>query len=422
MKRLVVAAAWCLFAATLVSAQSPIRVLWTYPGPANPGYEWVTLSAVESGVVYTVVKGKTWDFSTENGAFKETGSTIVALDLASGRPNWSAESRWPILSPLLLTAGRLIVHNGYGEVLCFDARNGKPLWKVEPELHPGSWDERTMPSALGERIYLREENEIVARGLKDGKAVWRTPIEAVQNRRVFPAVAGGRIIVANAMDAVLVLDAETGAVVWKKKLDGIGETTTATAASVLVSNADRVFYWQASDGREIWTFGEPPMKFEFNADKMKQQNPRQLREPIWNLENLKALAIKGEAVYFLQKRVMYPQGAAFSLEIACHDLATTRVMHWYQPVGKEFQGFSLAGPLALIVDGSTLTALNAADGKNVWEFEIPGEIRLQGQALALNGKILVVGTKGMTCLETGDPRISGWTQSGGGPARAGTGR
>ncbi|MGD0783612.1 MAG: PQQ-binding-like beta-propeller repeat protein, partial [Candidatus Aminicenantales bacterium] len=268
--------------AMIVSAAFPIgpaaqvRVLWTLAGPSNPGFEWVTLAAAENGLAFAVKPGPPWDYATENGRFTETGSTIAALDLATGRPAWSAESRWPVLSPLLLTAGRLVAYNGYGEVLCFSARDGKPLWKVEPEPHPGGWDERTLPTAQGERIFLREGDEIVGRSIRDGAAVWRTPIEAVQNRRVFAAPAGDRLIVANAMDAVLALDMKSGQILWRKKIDGVGETVLAGPDFALVANGDQVFNLDPADGREIWTCGRPPMKFEPSPQKSNRQDPRKL--------------------------------------------------------------------------------------------------------------------------------------------------
>jgi hypothetical protein len=398
-----------------------VRVLWTYPGPSNPGYEWVTLAAAENGLAFVVKPGPRWDYTTENGRFTETGSTISALDLGTGRPVWTAESRWPILSPLLLASGRLVAYNGYGEVLCFSARDGKALWKVEPETHPGGWDERTLPTAQGEWIFLREGGEIVSRSIRDGKAVWRTPIEAVQNRRVFPAPAGDRLIVANSMDAVLALDMRSGKVLWRKKIDGVTEVVVAGPGVAMVATGDKALALDPADGREVWTCGQPPMKFEFNAQKMKRQDPRQIHEPIWNLENVKPLAVQGKSVILFQKRVMYPEGRSFMTEAGCYDLASGRNMHWYQGVGPEFQGLSSAGPLVLTAEGRKVIAWTAADGRRAWEFEIPGETRLQGQPLAAGGRILVVGSLGLICLETGDPQVTGWGQSGG-PARTGVGR
>ena len=108
MKRAAAAAvaAALIFAACPAGLAAQVRVLWTLAGPSNPGYEWVTLAAAENGLAFAVKPGPPWDFTTENGRFTETGSTIAALDLATGRPVWTAESRWPILSPLLLTSGR----------------------------------------------------------------------------------------------------------------------------------------------------------------------------------------------------------------------------------------------------------------------------------------------------------------------------
>ena len=163
------------------------------------------------------------------------------------------------------------------------------------------------------------------------------------------------------------------------------------------------------------------MKFESNTEKTKQQDPRRLHEPIWSLEAVKALAVQGGGVFVFQKRVMYPQGSPFMPELACYDLATVRDgdMRWSQSLGSEFQGLSAAGPMVLTVEGRTIIARSAAEGRTAWEFEVPGEKLLQGQALAVGGKILVVGSTGLTCLETGDPLLTGWAQCGGGPSRSG---
>jgi outer membrane protein assembly factor BamB len=394
-------------------AQSPSpRVLWTFAGPANPGYEWVTLAAVDNGLVFAVGPGETWNFTTENGAFKETGSTITALDLRNGSKVWAAESRWPILSPLLVVSGRLVAYNGYGEVLCFSARDGKPLWKVEAELHPGSWDEQTLPTARGERVFLREKNEIVCRSLRDGRAVWRTEVESVQNRRVHAAPAGDRLVVANSMDAVLGLDMASGKILWRKKIDAVGADLTAGPGFALAADGDRTIALDPADGREIWTCGRPALP-----------NGRSIsaKSPVWNLEKVAPLAAIGDRVLLYQKKVRYPDGQSFSLEAALYDRAALRDQIWSLPLGSDFQGLCPAGPLILSVEGGTLSAWNAVDGRKAWEFRLPGEGRLQGQPLAADGKILVIGKKGLTCLETGDPRLTGWSQSGG-PARLGESR
>jgi outer membrane protein assembly factor BamB len=92
---------------------------------------------------------------------------------------------------------------------------------------------------------------------------------------------------------------------------------------------------------------------------------------------------------------------------------------WTYSLEESFAGFSLAGQGAIIVQGAKVTLLNSENGNLLWDFQIPEEKGLQGQALAVAGKILVVGTKGLYCIDTGDPRISGWPQCAGGATRSG---
>jgi outer membrane protein assembly factor BamB len=377
------------------AARAPvgIHVLWTRAGASNPSYEWVTMSAVGDGIVYSVFPGKTWDYATESGRFTETGAAIVALDLSTGRERWSAESRWPILSPLLLSGGRLIAHNGYDEIFCFDAADGSLLWKVDPELHPGSWDERSMPSADGNHLYLREQNEIVCRNLADGRTVWRTAVDAVRNLRIYAVPAGDRIFVSNGMDAVIALDAQNGHILWIKALPAIRENPAAAPGMFLVSDAAGISNLAAADGRELW-----------------------------KIEDAAVMATGEAGAFIIQKPASHPEGGIAAAQIVCLDLERGQTRRWSAAVSSEFQGFSLAGPFALSIEAGKVVARGIADGKTCWEFQVPGEGRLQGQPLAFQGKILVAGTSGLTCIETGDVRVTGWFQSGGGAARAHAGR
>lgn len=398
-----------------VSAQTPsgVHILWRCEGATNPSYEWVSMSAIGNRTVYSVLPGKTWSYTTENGSFTETGSTIVALNLPTGQVRWSAESSWPVLSPLLLSGRRLVAHNGYDEIFCFDASDGTLLWKVEPELHPGSWDERTMPSADGRFIYLREGNDIVCRSALDGKPVWRTEVVAVRNLRIFASLASGRVFVSDGMEAVIALDSQDARILWRKPLPAIRDLFITASEAVLVSDPDRTFGLAAADGRELFNYGQPPREILLGARGGKS---------VWNVENARALAVQGSNIFLIQNRVIYPEGKTVAMEIACLDAANAHANRWTEPVANEFEGLSLAGPFVLTVEAGKVIARDAATGNTVWEFQVPGENHLQGQPLAADGKIIVAGSKGLICIETGDMRITGWPQSGGSAARMYAGR
>lgn len=380
------------------------RLLWTFPGPVNPPHVLWTMAAAGSGRVFAVVKGESWTFTTENGTFTETGSTVVALDAAAGKPLWKGESRWPILSPLLLVDSAVIAHNGYGEVLAWEAAAGRKLWHAERELHPGSWDEQTIPSAGNGRIFLREENDIVARGLGDGKPAWRAPIGGVSNVHVYPALAEGRLLIADAMEHVTALDAGTGAVLWRRMIDRLGEAAVPAPPVVLVRGADALCVLALHDGRTAWRILNP-------------KTPRAEAAAELRFENPVVLAVRGKRAFVLSRRTFAGEVPGRGSEILAWDLEKSAVV-WSRPAPAGFQGFSLAGPLALLVHGGSISAWDAGKGWLAWTFSVPGEDRLQGQPLAVDGRILAVGSKGLHCLETGDPRITGWNQAAGGPSRS----
>jgi outer membrane protein assembly factor BamB len=393
----------------------PPRLAWKVSGPANPEYEWVTMSTTGGGLVFTILKGKTWTFTTENGTFNETGSEIIALDLSGGQKKWSFNTQFPINSPLLFLDGKLIVHDGYGDVFCLEAASGREIWKAERELHPGSWDEQTLPSAKDGSLYLREENELLCRGLKDGQAVWRTPIEAVSNRRVFPALINDKIVLSTAMDEALCINSKDGRVLWKKKIGWLKDTVVAGGQTIFLANADALQCLSLADGGEIWSYVAPPLETSANP-----QPPAAPKIPaeLWNVENAQALAAGNNHLFIVQKRVRQPQGTLAGYEIACLSMDNKKPV-WTYSLEEPFAGFSLAGQAAIVVQGARVTLLNSENGNLLWDFQIPEEKGLQGQALAVAGKILVVGTKGLYCIDTGDPRISGWPQCGGGATRSG---
>jgi len=416
MKRIMTGA---VLMGALISLSWPVsspRLAWKCEGPANPDYEWVTMTAAGGGSVFTIRKGKTWDFSTENGAFKETGSEILALDLSTGRNLWSYPTQFPVLSPLLFLENKLIIHDGYGNLFCLNASTGTEIWTISRELHPGPWTEVTLPAGGSGKIYLREGNELVSRGLKDGKILWQTPIEAVSNRRVFPALSGSKIVLSTAGDEALGFSAEDGRILWRNKLGWMKETVISSENYAFLSN-DELFKCVAlADGKDVWAYNPPPLKSA--PDKSGEQN--RIVEPIWNLENAAPLAASGDRIYLIQKRVMGPQNSLVGYEIACLNMIDKRPI-WAYPPTEKFSGFSLAGQWGIIVQGSKVVLLRLAEGTVAWEFPVPGEERLQGQALAAGGKILVVGSKGLYVIETGDPSISGWLQCEGGASRSGRG-
>jgi outer membrane protein assembly factor BamB len=255
---------------------------------------------------------------------------------------------------------------------------------------------------------------LVCRSIKNGQPVWTTPITAVSNRRVYAAISGDKLALSTAMDDVLVLDAKKGQLAWKASPGWLDETLVATEDFALFSNSDGLKCYAISDGREIWTYSAYPDLPSPQADQAVK-----VKEEVWKTENARPYAADGEHLYVYQWRVS-PQREMTGYDIACLNLKDKKLL-WTHSISKDFSGFSLAGQKGVVVEGNTLRAIGLQDGKTLWEFPVEGEGKLRGEALVTGGKILVVGSKGLYCIETGDPALTGWPQCSGSALRTGAG-
>jgi ankyrin repeat protein/outer membrane protein assembly factor BamB len=111
--------------------------------------------------------------------------TIYGLSLVSGKKMWERPAPMPVWSPFLYVSGKLFFATG-GSLECLDGRTGEVRSSAK---FPPAWGwapitEGEVPDALlmrGERVILAsEKNGVAAFSLKDGKPVWRQPLNFFQ--------------------------------------------------------------------------------------------------------------------------------------------------------------------------------------------------------------------------------------------------
>ncbi len=117
------------------------------PGPAG-AKEWSHAAfSRQTGLLYVPMIEACATFHIDSAPFKEGmpyfgGRADVAghpqigylkaIDPATGREVWSWRSEHPMVASVLATAGGLVVTGApTGELLAFDARNGRPLWRYQ---------------------------------------------------------------------------------------------------------------------------------------------------------------------------------------------------------------------------------------------------------------------------------------------------
>ncbi len=147
-------------------AQGP-QVLWR--AAVHTGFSGL---AVGGGRVFTLGNSNDWD-------------VVTTLDAATGQTLW--QFRYPArLDPNLYEGGpgamptlegdRLYTLSKWGDLYCFEATSGVPVWSRRLTQDPGialpSWGLASAPLVLGERLYLNAGGRGLALDKRDGTLVW----------------------------------------------------------------------------------------------------------------------------------------------------------------------------------------------------------------------------------------------------------
>jgi outer membrane protein assembly factor BamB len=188
---------------------------------------------VQSGKGHPVSIGAPRQLSAWTGAGGPAGNDAgnVALDGSGATQVWSAR----------------VAEVGSGGMLREDVRAFVP------------------PVVAGGRAFVLDPNgNVTAASLSGGGTLWRTSIKPTDVDT--PVTTGGlgtdgsRVYAATAYGTMVVLDADSGAKVWEKKLSepARGGPTVADGRVFVVSQANIVYALSASDGSELWNYRGVP--------------------------------------------------------------------------------------------------------------------------------------------------------------------
>jgi len=204
-----------------------------------------------------------------NGISRETG--------------WSAD--WPESGPKILwkgfvgtgfssvavSGGRVFTmgnEDGMDSVFCFDAVNGKPLWRhsYEAELGPTFYEggPGATPTVEGDRVFtISKWGDVFCLDAASGKVIWRRQLEREEGAVVtdwgfsgapFPH---GKLLLLNAGKAGMALDKRTGRTIWKSPAGDAGYSTPyphrfAGKLLFAFSSGDSYTGVDPQDGKVVW--------------------------------------------------------------------------------------------------------------------------------------------------------------------------
>ena len=233
---------------------SNLSLLWTFP---TNGAVMSSPSVVD-GIVY----------------FGSQDKNIYAVNAWSGTLVWNFTTRNGIQSSLAISDGKVCTGGEDGYVYCLDAYKGNQLWKTfvngnQPITSGAAVMLRSSPAIIDGRVYIGSlDGNLYVLKLDNGNIEWKFQTSGLITSS--PTVADGAVYVASeepSSGAFYKLNAENGALVWKKNLpyetqftggtDMQGSPTVANDMVFASANLRTYYGINATNGDTIWTFTNP---------------------------------------------------------------------------------------------------------------------------------------------------------------------
>ncbi len=251
---------------------------------------------------------------------------VLCLDSATGKTVWEQayDSPYRISYPSgpratpIISEGRVFTLGAMGDLKCFEAETGKPVWSVNlPQAYqcePPAWGYAAHPLLDGDRIICPvggTNSAIVAFDKNTGKEVWRA-LEAKEIGYAPPLirdVAGRRQLIFWHPDAVNGLDPATGKVLWTQAYP-VGGKPQRPEVAIAMPRFD----------------GDRMLLTSFYQGSLFFQVPRAGEEPrvVWNRRSTKQSEMT-EGLHTVMCTPVIRGGFAYGLcafgELRCLDLA-----------------------------------------------------------------------------------------------------
>ncbi len=194
-------------------AEGPAK-LWSYEG-LGAGYSTVSIA---DGCIYTT-------------GITDASGNLTCLDLngkllwkQSYGPEWTKNFPAARSTPTI-DGGKVYVISGLGQVACFDAKTGKPLWQkdsyTEYEGQFGNWGLTQSPVIDGDQLFFfvcGKKATVIAMDKNTGKTLWASPSLNDEPAYCTPLVFewnGKKQLTGYTSNHLIGVDTQTGNILWK---------------------------------------------------------------------------------------------------------------------------------------------------------------------------------------------------------------
>jgi outer membrane protein assembly factor BamB len=209
-----------------------------------------------------------WRFKSPEGIFAtpviafgkilvaDEGGNLNAIDFR-GKSVWNVTLPYPVFADLLVEGNRLYLLTADQKLYSFKADDGTPLWQFADRMPRESsiW-KGTSFAAYKEAVILgTSEGYIIKIDSESGAQLWKVK---VADRGLFPDVTAGPsiedgVIYAGTKDgSAAALNADTGAVLWRKEGGGAAGFALSQETLYYGDFKGEIVALKKSDGSELW--------------------------------------------------------------------------------------------------------------------------------------------------------------------------
>jgi outer membrane protein assembly factor BamB len=196
------------------------------------------------------------------------GHGLMALDLRTGTPLWTVDTRVPVRAPPLVVGSLLFVAAGANDLLCLDRQTGAEYWQFKSEdAFASFWPTQGQPAVTTDDgglvfVALGASTEFNALRLTTGRKAWE---HTVDSRMVGAPVYDrqfGLVFVTTWAGYVYALDARAGTLRWRFAVPragvvgvGLGAGPALAGSTLFIGDYQgQVIALDAQTGKPRWMY------------------------------------------------------------------------------------------------------------------------------------------------------------------------
>ncbi len=238
------------------------RVAFTGNSPAVSGNTILLASPRALFAFHTDSMKQKWSYSVPEGILSSPAihdgrayilsrnGVMHSIDIANGIAKWTANAEITAFDakPVFLT-GKMLLGFASGNVIAFDVKSGKQLWKknLESAVY-GSL------SSSGTSIFLTTMNNTVwALDSSSGTEQWKhTPDNRMPGGKIL--YSNDKVVLSSFNNSVFALKTKSGKIAWEKKLSGtpVSHPVSADGNAIVATTDGSIYKLNANNGAIQW--------------------------------------------------------------------------------------------------------------------------------------------------------------------------